>query len=177
MIDLLRETTAVFSDDRTYRYVLTRQWDPARRSLAFVMLNPSTADEWANDPTVERCERRAHLMGYGGLIVLNLFAYRATQPQAMLAHRDPVGSDNDAHIARILNGWPGARPDVVCAWGTHGRHRGRDRAVTKLILRARIQPMVLGVTKDGFPRHPLYVPYQTLPRPWTYEELDDYLSD
>lgn len=104
---------AVFSPCEQYRYKLWRIWDKSIPPMVFVMLNPSTADELQNDPTVERCERRARSMGFGGLRVANIFAWRDTDPTALYALNDPVGPDNDAAIQESVLG----AGLVVCAWG------------------------------------------------------------
>ena len=155
-------STAVYSPCEGYRYTLTRSWDPAGRRVLFVMLNPSTATEVQNDPTVERCERRARALGYGAFRVCNIFAWRATDPKVMRAQPDPVGPGNDA---AILEGADWA-DTVVCAWGTHGAHRGRGAEVEAL-LRASGKPLFhLGISKDGHPKHPLYIGYAHQPEPW-----------
>ena len=157
------ESVAVYSACEAYRYALTRVWDPAAVRLVFVMLNPSTATEVQNDPTVERCERRARALGAGGFRVVNIFAYRATDPRLMRAQQDPVGPDNDAAIVDAA-GW-GQR--LVCAWGSHGAHLGRGLAVEAL-LRRRGQPLFhLGLTQAGAPKHPLYISYAVQPQLWT----------
>ncbi len=156
-------SAAVYSDCELYRYTLTREWAPERGRLLCVMLNPSTATEAQNDPTVERCERRARALGYGAFRVCNIFAYRATDPKVMRAVADPVGPDNDAAIEESA-AWADR---ILCAWGSHGAHRGRGPAVERL-LRATGRPLChLGLTRDGHPRHPLYVAYATQPSDWT----------
>lgn len=110
-------TGAAFSPCRKYRYQLWRQWDRSSLSAVFVMLNPSTADETENDPTVERCERRARAMGFGGVRVANIFALMSTDPAALRGHRDPVGPDNDAAILQSVAG----AGIVICAWGAMGK--------------------------------------------------------
>ena len=155
-------STATYSDCERYRYTLTREWAPERGRLLCVMLNPSTATEAQNDPTVERCERRARALGYGAFRVCNIFAWRATDPRVLRTLRDPVGPENDA---AILDGaaWADA---VLCAWGSHGAHLGRGPEVERL-LRATGAPLChLGLTKQGHPRHPLYVAYATEPTDW-----------
>ena len=155
-------SVAEYSDCEKYRYKLTRIWDPAGRKVLFVMLNPSTATEVQNDPTVERCERRARTLGYGGFRVTNIFAWRDTDPKAMRAALDPVGPANDA---AILEGTAWANT-VVAAWGTHGAHLDRGAHVEAL-LRASAQPVYhLGITKDGHPKHPLYISYSEQPSLW-----------
>lgn len=153
---------AEYSPCEAYRYSLTRVWDPAGGRVLFVMLNPSTATEVQNDPTVERCERRARALGFGAFRVCNIFAYRATDPRVMRAVADPVGPGNDA---AILEGADWAET-VVCAWGTHGAHLGRGPAVERL-LRSSGKPLAhLGLSKAGFPKHPLYIGYDRQPQPW-----------
>ncbi|SMO92644.1 DUF1643 domain-containing protein [Ruegeria faecimaris] len=155
-------STAVYSDCERYRYSLTRIWDPTGRKALFVMLNPSTATEVQNDPTVERCERRARALGFGAFQVTNIFAWRDTDPRKMRAAADPVGPENDM---AILNGVDWA-DQVIAAWGTHGAHLDRGTTVETL-LRGTGQPMYhLGLTKDGHPKHPLYIAYTQNPEPW-----------
>lgn len=155
-------STAVYSDCEAYRYTLTRIWDPDGRKALFVMLNPSTATEVQNDPTVERCERRARALGFGAFRVTNIFAYRATDPRVMRATADPVGPGNDAAIAESA---PWA-DQILCAWGTHGAHLDRGPAVEAL-LRATGRPLFhLGLSKAGHPKHPLYISYSQQPEPW-----------
>ncbi|MCB1395363.1 MAG: DUF1643 domain-containing protein [Rhodobacter sp.] len=155
-------STALYSPCERYRYALTRTWDPAGRKVLFVMLNPSTATEVQNDPTVERCERRARALGYGAFRVCNIFAWRATDPKVMRAQDDPVGPGNDAAIAEGAD-WADT---VVCAWGTHGAHLARGPAVEAL-LRATGKPLWhLGLSKAGHPKHPLYIGYDRQPEPW-----------
>ena len=155
-------STALYSPCLSYRYALTRIWQPAGRKVAFVMLNPSTATEVQNDPTVERCERRARALGYGSFRVCNIFAYRATNPKVMRAQDDPVGPLNDQALREAAL-WADA---VICAWGNHGAHRNRSTAVEAL-LRATGKPMFhLGLSLQGQPRHPLYIAYSQQPEAW-----------
>ncbi len=153
---------AVYSDCENYRYSLTRIWDEHAPRVLFVMLNPSTATEVQNDPTVERCERRARTLGYGAFCVCNIFAYRATDPKKMRAQSDPVGPENDVTIINATN-WAN---DIVCAWGTHGAHLDRGAEVEKM-LRAQSKPLThLGLSIAGHPKHPLYIGYKTQPQRW-----------
>ncbi len=155
-------STAVYSDCECYRYSLTRIWDVAGRKALFVMLNPSTATEVQNDPTVERCERRARALGFGAFQVTNIFAWRDTDPRKMRAAIDPVGPENDAAILAGVN-WA---DQIVAAWGTHGAHLDRGPAVEQL-LRGTGRPLFhLGLTKNGHPKHPLYIAYTQQPEPW-----------
>lgn len=153
---------AIYSPDEAYRYRLERVWRPEGERVLFVMLNPSTATETQNDPTVERCERRARALGFGSFAVGNIFAFRATDPRVMRAAADPVGPANDAAILEMA--WKADR--IVCAWGTHGAHLGRGAAVERLLRETGLPLYHLGLTKDGAPKHPLYIGYDTRPVLW-----------
>ncbi len=156
-------STAIYSDCERYRYSLTRVWDPDGKRVNFVMLNPSTATEVQNDPTVERCERRARALGYGSFAVTNIFAWRDTDPRAMRAAPDPIGPDNDAAILDRAK-WA---TDVVAAWGTHGAHLDRGAQVGALLRGLDKRVFHLGLSKAGHPKHPLYLPYTQQPEIWT----------
>jgi len=155
-------STAVYSDCERYRYSLTRIWDPAGRKALFVMLNPSTATEVQNDPTVERCERRARALGFGAFQVTNIFAWRDTDPRKMRAAKDPIGPQNDQ---AILDGARWA-DQVVTAWGTHGAHLNRGPEVEALLRDAGHDLYHLGLSKAGHPKHPLYISYSQSPERW-----------
>ena len=155
-------STAIYSNCERYRYSLTRIWDPNGRRVLFVMLNPSTATEVQNDPTVERCERRARALGFGAFQVTNIFAWRDTDPRAMRAAPDPVGPHNDATILAGV-GWA---DQVIAAWGTHGAHLGRGAQVQALLNQTGAPIQHLGLTKEGHPKHPLYIAYVQQPKPW-----------
>lgn len=144
---------AIFSSDRRFRYSLWRIWRKEKRPAMFLMLNPSTADETSNDPTVERCQRYALRWGFGGLIVCNIFAYRATNPVIMKAQPDPIGPENDAAI--LVNA--GNAGVVVCAWGNHGRHLNRSADVMAMLHDQKIITWCLSRTNIGEPGHPLYL--------------------
>ena len=160
------ERSCIFSECRQWRYVLTVSWDETKPPLVFFMLNPSTADEHANDATVERCQIRAERLGYGSITILNLFAWRATEPEDMKAQPDPVGPDNDRWIKSVLSVTAEDGGDVICAWGTHGSHNGRDVEAIPFIFEAGLRPKVLKLTKHGYPSHPLYLSYELQPKPW-----------
>jgi hypothetical protein len=148
------DSGAVFSSCRRWRYLLWRRWDAARPVANFLMLNPSTADERQLDPSCTRARRYAERWGFGTVLITNIFAWRATDPEEMKAARDPVGRGNDRAILRA------ARESalVVCAWGNHGVHLGRADAVRKLLRRAKIEARVLRINAGGEPAHPLYLP-------------------
>lgn len=159
MTDLFGQATssAVLSDCGTYRYELRRVWDPRLPLAVWIMLNPSVADASQDDPTIRRCVAFAKVWGYGGIIVVNLFALRATDPRELASHPDPVGPDNDKHIVQA------ATRDgvVVCAWGAHKLTTRRADRVLAVLRAEEITPRCLGTTKAGHPRHPLYVPAST----------------
>lgn len=157
-------SSAVYSSCETYRYRLDRQWSDAP-TLAWVMLNPSTATEAANDPTIARCEARARTGGYGGLRIVNLFAFRATAPADLKRHPAPIGPDNDVQLLRACDG----AACVVAGWGTHGIHLDRAGIVLRLLRDRGVQIHTLGLTRHGHPRHPLYVAYSTQPRLWSHD--------
>lgn len=145
------ETGATFSPCGLYRYRLWRYWDKCRAPvICYIMLNPSTMD---SDRTVERCERRARMMGYGGLEVVNIFAFRSSNPVVMEQQRDPIGPGNDATILSAAN----ISGMVVCAWGSHGEYLNRGQKVAALLRRHGIILHCLAVTENGHPEYPLYV--------------------
>jgi len=154
--------TRVGSDARisrcgTYRYALWRRW-AAGPQVLFVMLNPSTADQCSDDPTIRRCIGFARHWGFGAVAVGNLFAYRTASPQILKRAPHPVGRAND----RWLRSLAAQSARVVAAWGNEGALLRRD-AQMRLLL----GPMyVLSLTQRGQPRHPLYVARDAAPRPW-----------
>ena len=157
----LPESGARFSACRRYRYELWRRWDCRLPSICFIMLNPSTASEAANDPTVTRCQERARRLGYGSLFVGNIFAFRSTDPKLLYMESDPIGHDNDAAILSMA-----LRSElVICGWGGHGDLRGRGKAVEKLLGNAGIDMRALKLNANGTPAHPLYLSYSLPPIP------------
>ncbi|MCC6428308.1 MAG: DUF1643 domain-containing protein [Phycisphaerales bacterium] len=147
---------AALSPCGKYRYELTRFWDGRKPAIAFVMLNPSTADAQVDDPTIRRCIGFAQAWGYGELRVYNLFALRATEPAELLGDTDPVGPDNAAYLARAVK-----CERIVCAWGAAKmprNHQFHALLVTDHLMGAESRSLhCLGYTADGSPRHPLYV--------------------
>lgn len=158
-------STANYSDCERYRYDLTRIWDETGGKISFVMLNPSTATEVQNDPTVERCERRARTLGYGAFRVCNIFAWRDTDPRKMRKAPDPVGPANDEAIIAACH-WADR---IVCAWGTHGEHMSRGPEVEALMRGTGLDLYHLGLSKAGHPKHPLYISYAQQPELWAAE--------
>lgn len=147
---------ARFSPDGRHRYHLTRPGVcPGTKMgyVVFVMLNPSTADAERNDPTVTRVMGYARRWGYADAEVCNIFSIRSTDPAGIRE----VGSEGDPQNLETILWRAGGAEKVVCAWGTHGAWRGRGRIVLGALLRAGVEPWCLGVTKDGHPKHPLYL--------------------
>ena len=150
---------------REYRYTLSRTWAQGQPHAMFVMMNPSTADLTADDPSVAKCGRFARAWGYGGVYVGNTFAYRATDKKRLLEVKDPVGPENDFHLVAMAK----SACVVVFAYGQPGHRTLRDRGleVARLLVReAGIRPHALRLAKDGTPFHPLYLKESLLPTPW-----------
>ena len=151
----------LYSPDLTYRYAFGRWWGAPDlvTTDVWVLLNPATGDtEQRRRPTLEKCVARSRAADRSGLLVLNLFAYRHTDPKALRLAEHPVGPANDATL-RLLTA---AAPRTIAAWGSHGTLQGRSQQVAPLLDR----PLCLGTTRHGEPRHPLYVPAATELVPW-----------
>lgn len=159
------DRSATLSPCRAYRYDLVRRWSDALPTLAFVGLNPSTADEEEDDATVRRCVAFARREGAGGLVMLNAYALRSTDPAGLRRAADPVGPENDATLRRHFGGGDVVR--VVAAWGANVALE-RERVIERIAAAARRPLHCLGRTKFGFPRHPLYVPAATPLEPWSF---------
>lgn len=146
-----------------YRYSLKRIWDEDKPLVAFIGLNPSTADAIEDDNTITRCINFAKSWGAGGLYMLNIFAYRATSPVDMMEQEEPIGPENDYYLTHL----PDIEKVIVC-WGNNGAHRGRSSEVIS-ILRETLKKdlFCLDVNKTGEPKHPLYV--QGLAKPKLYK--------
>lgn len=153
---------ATFSPCRIWRYTLHREWADGQ-SVAFLMFNPSTADDMQDDPTIRKCIGFAKRWGYGRLVILNLFGIRGTDPRIVARVDDPVGPMNDYHIVNALKGCR----EVICAWGCGGHMKGelqkRPGYVMNLIEEHRFSTPIrcLGYSEDGSPRHPLMLAYTT----------------
>lgn len=156
------DNSATFSPCRKYRYTLWRTWDGLFASgfVMFIGLNPSTADETNDDPTIRRCIGYAKDWGYAALCMTNLFAFRATSPNDMKTVQDPVGPINDC----VLKNTAKSAGVIIAAWGVHGAHLGRDEEIRKLIP----QLHYLQLTKEGCPEHPLYLPKGLKPIAWKH---------
>jgi hypothetical protein len=158
---------AEFSPDMKYRYTITRHWSDTHEPLVWIMLNPSIADASRDDPTIRRCMEFSINSGFGGCLILNLFAFRSTNPGGLLINKDPVGPDNDKHIAW----WGSQRYKVVCAWGClHEKLLWRPLQVLKMLEGANLN--YIRLTKvHGEPGHPLYLPSKLRPKPMNHEEI------
>lgn len=153
MADLFLERDARISRCGRYRYMLRRTWDHAKPRALFVMLNPSTADAEIDDATIRSCIRLSKSLSYGSFEVVNLFAFRATNPAELQRANDPIGPDNDDLIESAV----GRCDLVICAWGAHPMARSRVSSVRSLLRSRRPAVFCLGKTQAGAPKHPLYI--------------------
>ncbi|MBU4234070.1 MAG: DUF1643 domain-containing protein [Proteobacteria bacterium] len=152
----------IFSPCRIWRYTLERAWMPpegcmgTREVVAFIGLNPSTADEVKNDPTVTRCINYARRWGFHGMFMLNIFALRSTDPRELYRHPDPIGPETDRYLTEVIQTQGVSL--VVAAWGNHGALLSRGWDVINLVRNSGVNLHRLGeLTKQGQPRHPLYL--------------------
>ncbi len=129
----------------------------------FIGLNPSTADETNDDPTIRRCISFSKAWGCDSFCMTNIFAFRATDPKVMIAEPNPIGDENDDWLVRCAR----KASIIVAAWGVHGEHMGRGKVVARMIPGLKC----LGVTKDGYPRHPLYVRGDVVPEKYAGRTL------
>lgn len=148
--DLFMARSATISPCGKYRYRLWRKWGEGP-SIAFVMLNPSTADADIDDPTIRRCIAFARREGAGSLLVVNLFGLRSTDPDVLSSSDNPTGPENWFHVEAAMD----EAETIVCAWGAHPFALKNSYALQQTAGRRRL--VCLGKTKDGYPRHPLYV--------------------
>ena len=148
---------AVFSDCRKFRYALWRMWDGDKPLVMIIGLNPSTADEKVNDPTITRCISFARSWGYGGVCVTNLFGFRATAPTELKANHDPIGKENDAWVHEMAK----EAAIKVAAWGNHGKFLNRSVE----FLSSLDQLHCIKMNKSGEPAHPLYLKAELNPVP------------
>lgn len=157
------QRTAVISECGRYRYRLGRAWDHNAPVATFIMLNPSTADANIDDPTIRRCLGYARAWGCGSLTVVNLFAWRATDPAELATADDPVGPDNDEWITVAAGNARQQRAPLVAAWGANATP---ERIAPVLTLPGMDRLTALALTKSGQPRHPLYLRADLTPQPW-----------
>lgn len=148
------DRAATFDETGTYRYRLDRRWKRApEKRVTFVMLNPSTADAFKEDPTIRRCIGFAKSLSLQAMSVVNLFAIRATDPKEIRLAEDPVGPENDFYIREACR----ASMMVICAWGAYPHLDGRDRVAWLNIKDCCSNIYSFGLTKKGAPKHPLYL--------------------
>ncbi|BDI33432.1 hypothetical protein CCAX7_54830 [Capsulimonas corticalis] len=155
------QSSAELSECRQYRYVLRRVWDASKAPVMFIGLNPSTADETEDDATICKCRAYAKRWGFGGLFMVNVFAFRARHPEAMKGAADPIGPIND----EVLLSQAALAGMIIAAWGAHGAHRNGAHRVQTLLTSNGYRLHYLDLTKDGEPRHPLYLPGDLTPKP------------
>lgn len=152
--------SAVLSPDLLYRYELRRKWGLGR-AVTFVMLNPSTADASTDDNTIRSCMRLTRHWGWDGIVVVNLFAFRTRSPRHLAAAPFPVGPENDRYVADAIR----ETPLTIVAWGIRPKSL-LSRGSLDVVLASPRGLFCLGTTKDGSPRHPLYLPTATRIEPW-----------
>jgi hypothetical protein len=153
-----KDSIAIFSPDMEYRYVLTKKTGiPGNKILIWLMLNPSTADAFKLDPTVTRCFKRSQRMGANEMIILNLFAMRSPYPTDLYKVFDPVGQWNNYWISYVVT--LKENISIVCAWGSHPKVKERAEYVLGMIPK-QIPLLCLGITKEGWPVHPLHIAYE-----------------
>jgi hypothetical protein len=143
---------ALFDHTKQYRYTLGRRWSDNPKRVCFCLLNPSTADESVLDPTLTRCFGYANDWGFGAMDVCNAFALRSTDPKGLREVADPIGPDNDAQILELAS----TADLVIVGWGTHAKLGDRHQQVIDLLSPV-CKLMCLGTTKEGYPKHPLYL--------------------
>lgn len=160
-----RTIDAMFSDDRVYRYLWVCYWDKNLPRLCVVMCNPSNANEKYPDKTTTRVCAFARANGYGGVEVVNLFALVSTDPDALLQHSDPAGHGN----IKCIEDTARACGAVLCAWGAHSLVESRSKTILEMLRRIKgVKLYHLGLTKDGHPKHPLYLSNDTFLTEWTH---------
>ncbi len=155
--------SAIISEDKTYRYVLSRTLNDTLPKVAFVGLNPSTADEEVDDPTIEKCIKYCKSWGYGGFYMVNLFALRSTDRSQIYNKKDPIGSQNDFHLKEVFS----KVDKVICTWGNDGVFKERNKEVLQLIS----NPFCLQINVTGEPSHPLYLKGNLLPISYQKETI------
>jgi hypothetical protein len=146
---------AILSSDRKYRYVLSRIWDDSKQAVMMVGLNPSTADENEDDPTVARCINFAKSWGYGGIYMLNLFAVRTPKPKKIYKADEPIGSENDKYLKEYSQ----KCDKIICAWGNDGSYKNRSNEIKSNFSHL----YYLKINKSGEPAHPLYLKSDLVP--------------
>jgi len=145
--------TALLSADNIYRYQLSRIWDEEKPKILFIMLNPSTADEFVEDPTIRRVVNYAKDWGYGGVYVGNLYAFRSTDPKGLKSIADPIGPENINHIQTLIS----LVDKVIYAWGNEEKEPDWLKKMVDT-------PYCIEISKKGIPKHPLYLKKCLIPQ-------------
>jgi len=153
----MMDRNAHFSDDGIYRYWLSRHWDYSKNNIAWIMLNPSTADGKKDDNTIRKCIKFSEFWGFGGMIVVNLFAARSTDPKQLKNFPDPVGPDNNYFL---LNATKYCKT-IIAAWGNHGTYLNQSERVKEQFRLHGKKLNCLHVNNSGEPKHPLYISMNT----------------
>lgn len=153
--------SAIFSECRKYRYALCRTWDESGDLVLFIGLNPSRADETHDDPTIRRCINFAKDWGFGGICIVNLFAFCSNDPKALFMAKDPIGPENDSILKKYISKFD----QIIIVWGNHGQYLKRNENILKLIKK----PSCLKINKNGAPSHPLYLKATLKPIPYTIQ--------
>ena len=146
----------IFSTCKKYRYALTKTWDESLPKLMYIGLNPSVADSKKDDPTVKKCVAYAKELGFGSILIGNLFSYISPNPENLKKADDPIGPENDKWLLRLAD----ESDKVIAMWGNHGSYRNRCNEVCELD----IELNCLEVTKKDQPYHILYLPYGLKPK-------------
>jgi hypothetical protein len=154
------KSEAVFSEDKKYRYQLTRVWNESKPMVGFIALNPSIADETENDPTIWKLVRSADGWGYGGLIIVNLFALVSSSPEVMKTAKEPIGKNNDQYLEKMSKS--SDLDKVIAVWGDDGVHLNRASEVKKMFSKL----WVLKLSETGQPRHPRFLKADVEPFLW-----------
>lgn len=163
-LEQLQINNAIFDETRKYRYVLSRVINDALPSISFIMLNPSTANENNDDPTIRRIKRFIESWGYGIVYIVNLFAYSSSDPFELKTINDPVGPMNNYYLGLIST----ISEKIIAAWGTKGNYMNRANQIIDLLPK-RNKLYCLERTKDGYPKHPLYVKKEVIPQPFGWK--------
>jgi len=168
MLNEIMQKRAILDETRKYRYILTRKINQ-NPPILFIMLNPSTADEYQDDPTIRRIIEFTKSWGYGASIVMNIFAYRSSDPSELKKVTDPIGSKNDYYLKLVSN----HVDKIIVAWGVNGNYLKRaEKVIDSLPLKERV--FCLETTKGGYPKHPLYVRGDIVPIPFGWKPNGEF---
>ena len=157
---VMNSNGAVFSKCNGYRYVLWRKWDESKPQVMFIGLNPSTADQTNNDPTISRCINYAKSWGFGSIYMVNIFSYKTTYPKELQSATKPIGQETNDWIKKIYD----SSEMCIAAWGNNGQFLNRSDEIRKMLPKMHC----LKKTKSGEPSHPLYLKASLKPIAYTY---------